>query len=266
MDFYDQIDAATVGNSFAVVGNFGGPNFAEMNRGVTPLFHKSAIPNPAKSEEAGRPIFDIVEEVMIHTAGSFDGPNSPVDDGIKQRFAAEYKAWKESGENQILEGTPIDQWPACSVQNIAEFRALKIFTVEALAAVPEVHLSKMMGMREWRDRAAAWLESAADGASASKYAAENGRLREQVGVLEKNLHDLATRFRNMEMNSARELANGLPESVRERLEAPAQGPDNSAAILAALTTLSERMAVIEERKPVVTTKRPRGRPAAARKD
>jgi hypothetical protein len=64
---------------------------------------------------------------------------------------------------------------------------LNILSVDDLAAVADVHLDRIADGRQWRDRAAAWLKSAKDGAVAARYAAENHRLREDVVALSKRL-------------------------------------------------------------------------------
>jgi hypothetical protein len=60
---------------------------------------------------------------------------------------------------------------------------LNIFSVDDLAATADVHLDRFADGRQWRDRAAAWLKSAKDGAEAARYAAENARLRDEIAAL-----------------------------------------------------------------------------------
>lgn len=154
-------------------------------------FSEEAIQNPAKSEAAGRPIFDAVEMVSI----SFPGNNlteivRKVTDEDRERWPKQYEAFKRNG-GTVVDGTALEAWTALSKAQVREFQAMNIFTIEALAAVPDNAVQRMgMGGHMWRERAKAFLEAAEDNAAVDKVVAENFRLKEQIDTQGRQLAEL----------------------------------------------------------------------------
>lgn len=168
----------------------GSTHTAAMNYGITPVFFLDPVINPKKSAEAGRPIADNVEKVRLFIAGDpYMQPVHPVDQSQIDRFPEAYRAFKEKKEMHI-EGTPIRQWGLVTPKEIAEFEALKIFSVEGLAQIPESSLQKVMGLREWREKARAYLAVSKDSAAAVKYAEENVRLNDEIAELKRQMAEL----------------------------------------------------------------------------
>jgi hypothetical protein len=166
-------------------------DWAPHNRGITPIFFVESVIDPAASEKAGRAIYRDMERVRIQIAGdSFSAAVHPVDEGIINRFEEAYAKWKRKG-HVAINGTPLAKWPLATPSFIREMEFLNIFSVDDLASVADVHLDRIADGRQWRDRAAAWLQSAADGAAAARYAAENARLREDVERLSLRLDEMA---------------------------------------------------------------------------
>ena len=183
-----------IGGANVTIDMDGQQRLAEMNKGVTPVFFMEPVQNPAKTAEAGRPIFDQEERVRLFVAGDqFNQVVHPVSQELRERFPEQYRAWKEKKTEMTITGTPLRQWPLLSAHHVAEFEALKIFTVEALSSLPESALSRMQDMREWRAKAEAWLGSAKDGAFAVKLAEENEKLKDNVAALQQQIKDLADR-------------------------------------------------------------------------
>ena len=181
----DDFSAPTSHNF--TLGLDGRSQTAAMNEGITPYFFLEPILNPKKTAEAGRPIFEDQERVRIFVAGDLGTQVvHPVDQGIKERFSAAYQAFRDKKEMHI-EGTPIRQWALLTPANVAEFEALKIFSVEALAQVADSSLQKIMGLREWREKAKTWLAVNKDSAAAVKYAEENVRLNDEIAELNRKL-------------------------------------------------------------------------------
>jgi hypothetical protein len=167
-----------------------GAQAAAMNHGVTPVFFTEAVVNPKKSAEAGRPIADNMERVRLFLAGDeYMQPVHPVDQGIIERFPEAYRRFKEKGEMHI-EGTPLRLWAALTPADIVGFEALKIFSVEGLAQIPDSSLQKFFGLREWREKAKAYLAVSKDSAAAVKYAEENVRLNDEIGELKRQMTEL----------------------------------------------------------------------------
>lgn len=192
----DDFDYAPTSHNFTL-GLDGRSQTAKMNEGITPYFFLEPIKNPKRTAEEGRPIFEDQERVRIFVAGDLGTQVvHPVDTGIRERFPEAYRAFKEKREMHI-EGTPIRQWALLTPANIAEFEAIKIFSVEALAQVADSSLQRVMGLREWREKAKTWLAVNKDSAAAVKYAEENVRLNDEIGELKRQMAELGAQVTAM---------------------------------------------------------------------
>ena len=78
------------------------------------------------------------------------------------------------------------------VAMIASLRASGIFSIEALADVPDSSLT-VLGMdgRRLREQAKAYIEQAKDSATAQKYAVENDALKQRLAALEAQFEELS---------------------------------------------------------------------------
>lgn len=158
---------------------------------------KDAAQNNYLSEKHGRPIYD--EAVFVEVISPGSAGSSPVFE-VKRTFApemeqanplfgskyAEFKDFIDTFEkaetaDNSLTGTPLREWPAIGRTLEATLRASSVFSVEALANLPDEKLG-VVGPdgREWREKAKAWLEAASDASVVTRYAAENLQLREQL--------------------------------------------------------------------------------------
>lgn len=196
MSFLDVLGDA--GDPMMTIGEGGREKWVEMNKGITPIFFMEPVENPAASAKAGRPIFDEIETVRIFVAGDpHNQITSPVTDHYKERFAEAYAKWKADREHaDQITGTPLRQWPLMTPAKIKEFEALAIFNVEGLAAVADGLLAKHHGLREWRERASAWLKNAEDNSFAVEMSEENRRLKEEIAGLRSEMAELAALVRS----------------------------------------------------------------------
>lgn len=178
--------------------------------GVLARFFVKAVENPNKSKEAGRPIYDEVPYVAIQVMGSKDEHHAKVNDKHKQRFPAEWAAF-ERGQEQLASGTPLEQWPALGVSQIAELKALGFRRVEDIADMNDAAVQKIgMGARELKAKAAAFMESASGGAGAERFAAENEALKDEIADLRQQLADLAARVKRDEDDEPAPRKRGRP--------------------------------------------------------
>jgi hypothetical protein len=180
----------------------GSTHTAAMNHGITPVFFLDPVINPKKSAEAGRPIAEDVEKVRLFIAGDpYMQPVHPVDQSQIDRFPEAYRAFKEKREMHI-EGTPLRQWNALTPADVVGFEALKIFSVEALAQIPDSLLQKHFGLREMREKAKAYLAVSKDSAAAVQYAAENVRLNDEIAELKRQQAELGAQVAAMSRQQA----------------------------------------------------------------
>ena len=185
-------------------------NLFKADDGTALRFFVEAVQNNFLSEKANRPIFDSVLFVSVIAAGSAGSSptfelertfheSAKMEPRINKEKYALYKpqieAFKRNEESPELRGTPVDQWTALSKPQAAELKALRIFTVEALASLPDEKLQSVgMGALELRERAKAFLVAAEGGADTSALAGENERLRGDVARLSGEVADMSARL------------------------------------------------------------------------
>lgn len=168
---------------------------------------KDAAQNNFLSEREGRPIFDEVTFVEVISPGS--GNSTPVFEVMRvlapeakhpdPKYGVKYKEYKkylddfEQSDNidTSLAGTPLAQWPEMTRTMVATMKAQKIFTIDALAQLPDskLHVVGPDG-RSWREKAIAHIENAKNTGYATHLAAEltrqkadNDDLRDQVKAM-----------------------------------------------------------------------------------
>jgi len=173
---------------------------------LIPTFRNHAIPNEAKTLEAGRPIYDDVEVVDIRRAGSRDFSTHPatgfarwvtdprtggqVKETYAERFRHQYQQYKAQAQ-QTLTGTPLDHVPFLTEGKRAEMRALNVLTVEQLAAVDGQELKNLgPGGRELKNQATEFIEQSKSNVPNMKMAAELEALRSRNAVLEEDVEAL----------------------------------------------------------------------------
>lgn len=169
---------------------------------------RDSAKNNFVSEQEGRPIFDDVIYCEVISPGSRD--STPVFELVRN-FAEEsshhgtplygqkYEEYKDfvkdfeksEQSDASLSGTPLAQWPEMTRTMVASLKAQNIFTVDALANLPDTRLIAVgPDGRTWREKAKAYIENAKNGAYATELAAqletakvENAALADQVKAL-----------------------------------------------------------------------------------
>jgi hypothetical protein len=163
------------------------PQYRTADGSALRIWRDAALNNFA-SEREGRPIFDDCIFAEVISPGSRD--STPVFElvrkfapeanhpepkyGIKYVELKEYVKSFESDEEteKSLTGTPLSQWSEVNRTMQAQLRAQNIYTVDALASLPDTKLT-LVGPdgRTWRAKAQAYLDNAAGTAQATALAA-----------------------------------------------------------------------------------------------
>lgn len=154
---------------------------------VIPHFHMKAVYLKNKSEKAGRPIYEDREYVQILIPGNkTEMPVIPVNEQHKERWPDQYRRFKDKQE-QVNEGTPLEQWPQMTPARVSALKDCHIFTVEQLANVPDSQ-AKSVGpdFQTLKKKAKAYLDSA-DGSVAHEQVEQ---LEERIKVLEAENEEL----------------------------------------------------------------------------
>lgn len=179
---------------------------------------RDAAPNKFLSEQHGRQIFDEVIFAEVISPGSKD--SSPHFELVRlfakeanreaPKHGARYADFKEFVERFMrdeddtsMAGTPLSQWPEISRSLAATLRAQHIFTVDALAALPDSRLV-LVGPdgRTWREKAIAYIENAKGNAGVTALAAEVQQLRDDLDVSKEREKTLAARVQELETAAA----------------------------------------------------------------
>ena len=160
--------------------------FVEGNKDVKdntiPRFYVRAVKNEFRSQTEGRPIFEDREYVEILVPGN---RGTVVDRAVKEedryRWPRQYQAFKQQQE-EVLEGTPIEEWAAITRSQAEELKHVHVRTVEVLASLTDEQLAKAvpMGGHGLREKAQRFVEQAAGGAPAEALAA---KLEEQATIM-----------------------------------------------------------------------------------
>ena len=147
--------------------------------------------NNFKSEQQGHPVHDDITFITV----IFPGDNTkkvvrPVTDGDKERYP---QAWNRfaNQQEQVPTGWRLEDWSILTRSEVENFKALKIYTVEAMAAISDGVLSTMgHGARSIRDKAISSLASAKDESVITKLLSENESMMLEISRLNAQMAEL----------------------------------------------------------------------------
>ena|SRR5215467_9644269 len=168
---------------------------AEHVAAIAVGFGLMPVESKSKSAAAGHPVF----EDRLFFKGVVPGDTTAVSLRIAnpkdfERFPKAYAAYK-TRETTPIQGMRIEEWPQITRSQALTFKAMHIFTVEALAEVHDGHIDKLgANARELRTKAVAFLAQAKDTAAAAKIAAENDALKIQLADMQKQIARLGARL------------------------------------------------------------------------
>jgi hypothetical protein len=134
-------------------GQFGwsdDPREPVNNSAVSPQFftRQQKTPNGTRT----------IEFVRFNIAGSKSAPEQRVVPWIERDYAAAYNAWKD-GRSEAPVGTPLENWSALTPEQVRVLKSKNIFTVEAMADVPDGSISSLMGGPTLKKQAARFVEA-----------------------------------------------------------------------------------------------------------
>jgi hypothetical protein len=134
------------------------------------FFMKPKI-NEKKSQEAGRPIYEEKTHIQIMQPGNKDSiiirAATKMD---KNRFAEHFRKFEAREDQDVMEGTPLDEWAGITRSQCEELKYLNIRTVEQLSAVSDSNSQNIMGISFLKEKANKYLEDTAGDATKEKFA------------------------------------------------------------------------------------------------
>ena len=123
-------------------------------------FYDREVQNQFKSEQEGRPIFEMKCYIKKIPPGDklveIDRKANKED---FLRYSQEYEMYMKH-QTTPVNGTPLEAWVRITRAQIAEYKALNIFTVEQLAELPDGYGHNIMGFQNWKQKAQAFLMAA----------------------------------------------------------------------------------------------------------
>lgn len=151
-------------------------------------FYKKPIQQEQESIDAGRPIYKEFDFVHICVAGdTLTEIDTYALQQHRQRFPIQWANYmnRVGANDEEVVGTPVAEWPLVSKSQAEELRAIKFFTVEAIAGASDQQLQRMgmaagMSPFAFRDKAKAFLNLAINSAETDKRESEINALKEEL--------------------------------------------------------------------------------------
>lgn len=180
------------------VADFDVQDFDQRYAGDKSVYVKFYM-HPIRDEEAsvhnGRPMFKDVQYVEIRAAGNQNNIiQRPVTRMDIDRFPEQYRRFKEGMSEQVI-GTRLAEVPWVTRSQVEELAHIRIYTLEALSAVPEDVCQRMAGLRDLKMRAQNALEASEKAAPFLALEAENKELKNQLDTMSNQLKELTAAFK-----------------------------------------------------------------------
>ena len=149
-------------------------------------FYKRSVKQENESIAAGRPIFKEFDFVRICVPGdNLTEIDTYAQESHKQRFPRQWAHYQNQVAGQeVIIGTPIEQWPLVSRSQADELKGIKFRTVEDVANCSDQQLQRIgmiagMSPHSFREKAKAFLNLASDSAEVAQREEEMQALREE---------------------------------------------------------------------------------------
>lgn len=153
----------------------------ELGYRVTKDVDMAYIMQPGSKDQVERVATDWLE--MLKRKALDGAPDAYPQDWI-DAFHRKFELWKQ-GHEAPLDGTSVKEWPLLSPAQAENFIALRILTIEDVAAMTEESMGRYgMGAREFREKAREWLKGKEVSEIAMK---ENAELKARLADLEAKL-------------------------------------------------------------------------------
>tara|TARA_R110000744_G_scaffold244685_2_gene361514 strand:- start:2691 stop:3299 length:609 start_codon:yes stop_codon:yes gene_type:complete len=168
-----------------------------MNRGsnagdetLVVKFYTFARHSLPKSKEAGRPIYEDVPYIKIMSPGNRDSVvERPAREADKHRFPQHWRNFQARENQEVVEGTPLSEWPAIQVSQVEELKFMHVLTLEQLVAMSDVNAQNIRGVYALKEKAQKYLDNAKEGLASEALAEQrdiNAELLERLKALEDN--------------------------------------------------------------------------------
>ena len=163
------------------------------DHGLIVRFYSNPTRNPAKSEEAGRDIWEDREWVNIIFPGDRSTEiDCEAEEKHRTGYPVEYARFKNNEAEKVI-GTPLAEWSAMPRSLVKEFEYLNVRTLEQLAALSDTAKQAFgMGALEWQRKAQVVIDAAKDSAAALKATSENEALKREITDLKRQIAEIGS--------------------------------------------------------------------------
>lgn len=168
-------------------------------------FYQRDIVNTFKSEQEGRPIYDMRDFVRIEVPGDRNTIiDTFVNDDHKKRFPiqwAQYLNEKAEGNfSDDVQGTLLRDWSILTPAVANELKHFKYYTVEQIAGASDEQIQRIgmsggMSPFALRDKAKAYLSQAKDSAFVQAQAEELRKRDEEIASMKTQLEEMQRAIR-----------------------------------------------------------------------
>jgi hypothetical protein len=170
-------------------------------------FYKHPVHLVAKSEEEGRPVYELRDYVRIEIPGRRDlMVEAPANDDHKRRFPIQWAQYVNSvdgrPDGKVEAGTLLREWTLLTSAQVKELEHFRFFTVEQIAEASDFniqHIGMAAGMSPiaLRDKARAFLQMARDGAVVMQQAGELAQERARTKAMEEGMREMQAQMEEM---------------------------------------------------------------------
>jgi hypothetical protein len=154
-------------------------------------FQLRAQRSAARSQLAGRPVFDEVEYIEIVSPGDkFNIVCRPVTLDDKRRFAPQYNAWSVGRQRAAQSGMPLDMVAWITRAQVEELACLAVHTLEQLAGMSDERTASDQTLQALRQRAQDQLQAADAAAPLAQLRAELEEKERRLAAAEEALAEV----------------------------------------------------------------------------
>jgi hypothetical protein len=204
-----MVDEFTSHSGIQWNGHVGTVQYGGGDRSMVVLFYTKPIHNPAKSRQAGSPIYEDCVYVKIHPPGErlniVDRPSREQD---RQRWPVQWAQFQQN-QQQIPEGTPIDLLYPDHPSVGAMLKAHGVYTIEMCAELSGPAIEEIgMGAQRYCNDAQKYLKVASKGVAASQLRAELDDRDRKIASLEHTVQMLHEEIKRVEGSRGGEISLG----------------------------------------------------------
>lgn len=202
-------------------------------------FYTRPVQNMFETTKQGRPVFSDVIYVRIQIPGMKESiHDTPARMEHKQRFPIQWAFYENKTKGDAREiGTPLAEWPILTRSQAEEFRAMKFFTVESIANASDANIANLgmiggMSPHALRQKAQAFLKSAADSAFPQQLAEEVAKKDTEIADLKAQIAAIAAK---LEAPAPAPVKSATPKAPKKRLS-----PEHLAKLAAGRKAAAEK--------------------------